>query len=75
MIALLARIFIKNEADATPAEKRQAYGTLCSAAGIALNLLLSAGKFFAGTVSGSIAITADAANNLSDAGSSVWLRC
>ena len=71
MIALLARIFIKNEADATPAEKRQAYGTLCSAAGIALNLLLSAGKFFAGTVSGSIAITADAANNLSDAGSSV----
>ena len=71
MIALLARIFIKNEADATPAEKRQAYGTLCSAAGIALNLLLSAGEFFAGTVSGSIAITADAANNLSDAGSSV----
>ena len=71
MIALLARIFMKNEADATPAEKRQAYGTLCSAAGIALNLLLSAGKFFAGTVSGSIAITADAANNLSDAGSSV----
>ena len=39
--------------------------------GIGLNLLLFAGKFFAGTLSGSIAITADAFNNLSDAGSSV----
>ena len=38
---------------------------------IVLNLLLSAGKFFAGVVTGSIAITADAFNNLSDAGSSV----
>ena len=39
--------------------------------GIALNVLLFAGKFFAGTLSGSIAITADAFNNLSDAGSSI----
>ena len=39
--------------------------------GIGLNLLLFAGKFFAGTLSGSIAITADAFNNLSDAGSSM----
>ena len=39
--------------------------------GIALNLLLFAGKFLAGQLSGSIAITADAFNNLSDAGSSV----
>ena len=38
--------------------------------GIGLNVLLFAGKFFAGTLSGSIAITADAFNNLSDAGSS-----
>ena len=50
---------------------RQAYGTLCGIVGIALNLLLFAGKFFSGTISGSIAITADAFNNLSDAGSSV----
>jgi len=71
MIALLARIFIKTDDNTTPAEKRQAYGTLCSTVGIVLNLLLSAGKFLAGTLSGSIAITADAANNLSDAGSSV----
>ena len=38
--------------------------------GIAFNILLFLGKFFAGTLSGSIAITADAFNNLSDAGSS-----
>ena len=36
-----------------------------------MNVLLFAGKFFAGSLSGSIAITADAFNNLSDAGSSV----
>ena len=41
------------------------------AAGIALNLLLFAGKFVAGILSHSIAVTADAVNNLSDAGSSV----
>ena len=50
---------------------RKAYGVLCGALGIALNLLLFAGKFLAGQLSGSIAITADAFNNLSDAGSSL----
>ena len=50
---------------------RQAYGTLCGAAGIGLNLLLFLGKWIAGTLSHSIAITADAFNNLSDAGSSI----
>ena len=49
---------------------RRAYGTLCGAVGIALNILLFIGKFFAGQLSGSIAVTADAFNNLSDAGSS-----
>lgn len=49
---------------------RKAYGILCGAVGIAFNILLFLGKFFAGTLSGSIAITADAFNNLSDAGSS-----
>jgi cation diffusion facilitator family transporter len=39
--------------------------------GIFLNLLLFAGKLFVGIVSGSIAVTADAFNNLSDAGSSI----
>ena len=50
---------------------RQAYGMLCGALGIALNIFLFMVKFLAGQLSGSIAITADAFNNLSDAGSSV----
>ena len=67
MITMLAKIFIKNR----PAkEQRQAYGTLCSIVGICLNVCLFAGKYFAGMLSGSVAITADAFNNLSDAGSS-----
>lgn len=68
MITLLARLFIKEEKDEV--RTRRAYGILCGAVGICLNVLLFAGKFFAGLLSGSIAITADAFNNLSDAGSS-----
>lgn len=71
MIRLLARIFIKNKPDSDSPEARKAYGLLCGGVGIALNILLFAGKFFAGSISRSIAITADAFNNLSDAGSSV----
>lgn len=55
----------------SPDKKRSAYGKLCGIVGIALNILLFLGKFFAGMISNSIAITADAFNNLSDAGSSV----
>ena len=68
MVTLLARLFIKNQEDET--RTRRTYGILCGAVGICLNVLLFAGKFFAGVLSGSIAITADAFNNLSDAGSS-----
>lgn len=71
MIKVLAGLFIKNNSDYKDVKVREAYGVLCGAVGIALNLLLFAVKFFAGTVSKSIAITADAFNNLSDAGSSV----
>ena len=66
MITLLERIFIKQGKD-----ERRAYGILCGTLGIALNLLLFAGKYLAGFLSGSIAVMADAFNNLSDAGSSV----
>ena len=52
-------------------EVRQKCGRLGGAVGIAVNLLLCAGKFLAGAAAGSVAITADAVNNLSDAGSSV----
>ena len=71
MIQILAKCLIKNWEDVASPAVRKAYGILCGAVGIGLNLLLFAGKFFAGTLSGSIAITADAFNNLSDAGSSV----
>ena len=67
MISLLARLFLRKK---DPADLRRGYGMLCGAVGIGLNLLLFGGKFLAGTLSGSIAITADAFNNLSDAGSS-----
>ncbi|MBQ8796341.1 MAG: cation transporter [Clostridia bacterium] len=70
MISLLGKIFLKNKSKDTP-EGRRAWGALCSIAGICLNILLFAGKLLAGTFAGSIAITADAFNNLSDAGSSL----
>ncbi len=50
---------------------RRAYGTLTSIVGVVLNLLLFAGKFLVGTISGSLAIRADAVNNLTDAGSQI----
>lgn len=70
MISILSRIFIKDAQNLQPAAVRKAYGILCGAVGIFLNALLFAGKLFAGAASGSIAVTADAFNNLSDAGSS-----
>lgn len=71
MISILTRLFIRDSENVTSPSVRQAYGILCGAAGIFFNLLLFAGKAFAGMISGSIAITADAFNNLSDAGSSI----
>lgn len=71
MITLLARLFIRDRDNTTDAGVRRAYGMLCSLTGIGLNILLFFGKYLAGRLSGSIAMTADAFNNLSDAGSSV----
>ncbi len=71
MITLLSKIFIKGSDDISSPAVRKAYGMLCSIVGILLNILLFAGKYIAGTIAGSIAVTADAFNNLSDAGSSV----
>ena len=67
----LVRLFIKDCDNVTDPAVREKYGILSGAVGIVLNLLLSAGKLFAGLMTGSISITADAFNNLSDAGSSV----
>lgn len=71
MISLLSKIFIKDRGNYRDEKVRRAYGTLCSVFGIFLNVLLFAGKLTAGTLTGSIAITADSFNNLSDAGSSL----
>jgi len=71
VVKALTKIFIKDYENVTNPRVRSAYGMLCSIVGILLNVLLFAGKFFAGTISKSVSITADAFNNLSDAGSSV----
>lgn len=71
MIKLLSRFFIKNRNDTNDPRVRSAYGMLCGIVGIFFNILLFAGKLIAGIISGAISVTADAFNNLSDAGSSL----
>lgn len=71
MTDFLIRHFVRDYQQVQDPAVRERYGVLSGGVGIFLNLLLSLGKFFAGVVTGSIAVTADAFNNLSDAGSSV----
>lgn len=71
MTALLVRLFIKDSENYSDKKVRTAYGVLSSITGIVLNLILAGAKYAAGVISGSISITADAINNLSDAGSSI----
>lgn len=63
-------MLIHEKEDVKNPKVRQQYGMICGLVGIMLNILLFAGKFVAGLLSHSISITADAFNNLSDAGSS-----
>ncbi len=70
MVTLIAKYMIPDYTNMKSSKVRHGYGMLCGVVGIILNILLFAGKFLAGLFSGSIAITADAINNLSDAGSS-----
>ena len=70
MISILSKFFIKNK-ELSEGKLRSAYGSLCCIVGICLNVVLFGIKYFAGVISSSIAITADAFNNLADAGSSV----
>ena len=65
MTELLTRLFIRDKDNVQDPAVRQRYGALSGFTGICLNILLFLGKLIAGTVSGSIAITADAFNNLS----------
>ena len=71
MIDWLVKKFIKDPENWEDPAVRERYGLLTGLVGIVLNLLLSAGKLGAGLLTGSISVTADAFNNLSDAGSSV----
>ena len=70
MVTILINLLIKEKDDVKNPAVRQQYGMLCGTVGIVLNVLLFLGKFLAGAVSNSISVTADAFNNLSDAGSS-----
>ncbi len=71
MVQLLARVFIKDYKNSDNPAVRLRYGILCGIMGILFNLILFTGKSLAGLLSGSIAIMADAFNNLSDAASSL----
>lgn len=71
MISFLAKKLIKNYKETNREEVRHAYGNLTSTVGVINNIVLFAFKFIAGTLARSVSITADAVNNLSDAGSSI----
>ena len=71
MIGLLAHLFIKNPDNYKDVHVREKYGLLCGGVGIFFNILLFAAKFAAGLMFGSISVSADAFNNLGDAGSSL----
>ncbi|MCI8521549.1 MAG: cation transporter, partial [Clostridia bacterium] len=67
---LINRFIQKNNNPASP-ESRAAYGKLAGTVGIFCNMILFTAKITAGLFSGSVSITADAVNNLSDASSSI----
>lgn len=71
MTSFLVKLFIRDSENIKSIRVRTAYGTLGSVTGIVLNLILAVSKYIAGALSGSISVTADAINNLSDAGSSI----
>lgn len=71
MHTILVKQFIKDYENTGDLKVREAYGTLGSVTGIIVNIILAIAKYFAGIISGSISVTADAINNLSDAGSSI----
>ncbi len=65
------KLFIKNADDVSNPTVRSAYGKLASVIGIIFNVILCGIKLLAGVISGSVAVIADALNNLGDASSSV----
>ncbi len=71
MTKLLVKWFIKDAENVQNRQVRTRYGILASIVGIISNILLFAVKAFIGLMIGSISVTADAFNNLSDAASSI----
>lgn len=71
MTDLIFRLFVKNYNETERPEVRRACGSVVAIIGIVCNFLLALIKLFAGLISGAISITADAMNNMSDAGSQV----
>ena len=71
MTNLLLRLFVKNAENVSDSRVRAAIGSLSGWVGIACNLLLCLGKGIVGMLTGSVSITADALNNLSDASGSI----
>ncbi len=70
MTNLIVKLFLNNKDSTTPSG-REAYGRVAGIVGIICNLLLSVMKFIIGTITHSVSITADATNNMTDAGSSI----
>lgn len=71
MTKLLIKLFVKDSRNVSDPAVRQRYAMLAGITGIVLNLLLFAGKLTTGILAASVAVIADAFNNVSDAGSSV----
>ena len=70
MVELLLKLFVKDAANTDDPSIRKKYGSVASGVGIAMNVLLSALKLVIGFITASVAVMADALNNLSDAGAS-----
>ncbi len=71
MTDFLLRLFVKDHTNTASSRVRSAIGSLAGFLGIGCNLLLFAMKLIAGTLAGSVSVTADALNNLSDASGSI----
>ena len=71
MTKLLLRLFVRDADNTENPKVRAAIGTMSGLVGIVCNLLLFAFKLLVGTLTGSVSITADAMNNLSDASGSI----
>ena len=71
MTNFLIRLFVGKNQDPSNLKVRGKYASLAGFTGILLNVLLFIGKLTLGILAGSVAIIADAFNNISDAGSSI----